>query len=146
MKRLQRFLNRIFSPERCTAVDARKLRQINHGLADEIDRLENSPEDLICGCGRHLPCRHCKPSDDLFAAIVALQASEKPQCLHIDSSAVETLESRDALSITATVFRNGGTINGVPAVPFCKVTPEIRAVLRLVFQANAEVSHGANNQ
>lgn len=22
---------------------------------------ENPPEDLICECGRHLPCRHCSP-------------------------------------------------------------------------------------
>jgi hypothetical protein len=32
-----RFLNRITSPEGCTAVDARKLKDYNHGLADEVD-------------------------------------------------------------------------------------------------------------
>jgi hypothetical protein len=29
---------------------------------------DNSPEDLICECGRHLPCRHCEPSGDGLGA------------------------------------------------------------------------------
>ena len=33
---LVRWLNRITSPEGCTAVDARKLREYNHGLANEV--------------------------------------------------------------------------------------------------------------
>lgn len=34
---LVRWLNRITSPEGCTAVDARKLREYNHSLANELD-------------------------------------------------------------------------------------------------------------
>ena len=33
---LVRFLNRITSPEGCTAVDARKLKDYNHELANEV--------------------------------------------------------------------------------------------------------------
>jgi len=29
---------------------------------------ENPPEDLICKCGRHLPCRHCEPSGEGLGA------------------------------------------------------------------------------
>lgn len=39
-KRLTRWLNLITSPEGCTAVDARKLREYNHGLADDLYKLQ----------------------------------------------------------------------------------------------------------
>jgi hypothetical protein len=29
---------------------------------------ENPPEDLICECGRHLPCRHCPPEGEGLGA------------------------------------------------------------------------------
>ena len=47
------WLNRITSPEGCTAVDARKLKGYNHGLADE--RLTRKLHELVelphCKCG-----------------------------------------------------------------------------------------------
>ena len=43
---LVRWLNRITSPEGCTAVDARKLREYNHGLADEIEFYKRRVEML----------------------------------------------------------------------------------------------------
>lgn len=39
IRRLVGWLNRITSPEGCTAVDAQKLREFNHGLALENARL-----------------------------------------------------------------------------------------------------------
>lgn len=30
---------------------------------------EHPLEDLLCECGRHLPCRHCSPDDEGFAAM-----------------------------------------------------------------------------
>ncbi len=43
---LVQWLNRITSPEGCTAVDARKLREFNHGLADEVEFYKSRCENL----------------------------------------------------------------------------------------------------
>lgn len=46
VKRLVGWLNRITSPEGCTAVDARKLREYNHGLANEVEFYKRRVEML----------------------------------------------------------------------------------------------------
>jgi len=44
---------------------------------------ENPPEDLICKCGRHLPCRHCEPSGEELGA----SACSRPSVCDKDSKA-----------------------------------------------------------
>lgn len=39
---------------------------------------DNPPEDLICKCGRHLPCRHCEPEEDGLSKIKQIIKLEKP--------------------------------------------------------------------
>ena len=42
MNKIKQYLNRLTSDEGCTSVDARKLRQANHGLADENQKLKTA--------------------------------------------------------------------------------------------------------
>jgi regulator of replication initiation timing len=53
MNALSYWLNRVTSPEGCTAVDARKLREYNHNLAIENDALRERLEKYE-GKGRAL--------------------------------------------------------------------------------------------
>jgi hypothetical protein len=55
---------------------------------------------------------------------------KKPRLVHVAAQAVDTLANPDALSCQATVFRNGGNVNGRDAVAFVELTPELLAWLR----------------
>lgn len=65
--------------------------------------------------------------------IKALKQSDKPQCLWIDPKIPRTLKDPDALSMSGTVFRNGGTCGDERAVPFCEVTPQLQALLKAIY-------------
>jgi len=60
---------------------------------------------------------------------------KKPQCVYIDPTAVEKLKDPDCLSLTATIFRNGGRVSvsgedEIEAVPFVELTPDLLVWLR----------------
>lgn len=55
---------------------------------------------------------------------------KKPICVYVESKVVEACLDPDCLSIEGTIFRNGGEVNGVKAVAFAEVTPELLAWLQ----------------
>jgi hypothetical protein len=72
---------------------------------------------------------HRESAAEIVERLIEPLRGQKPMLVYIDAR-VRQLRDPDALSRECTVFRNGGTSNGVEARPFVEVTPELLAWLR----------------
>lgn len=48
--------------------------------------------------------------------------------IYVDAKAIEQLKNPDCLSMQATIFRKGGEVNGIEAIPFELVPHTIRKI------------------
>lgn len=58
--------------------------------------------------------------------------TNRPSVVFIDAKKVERLRDSDCLSLESIIFRNGGSVGGVDAVPFVEATPEMIELLKLL--------------